>query len=262
MTTAPVDEIVRLGDHRVRVRIRGTGAPLLLLNGVGAPLEIWQPLVRRLGGMRTVAFDAPGSGRSGTPDLPLSVSGHAAVAAHLLDELGYDAVAVLGFSFGGMVAQELARRAPTRVERLVLASTSCGWGGVPGSPAALFAVSSPERAYARALSDVVESDGDDDTDGLLRLWRHGLPPAAAARRGHLYQMWAAASWSSLLWLRELTRPALVVTGDADPLVPPVNARILAGRLPDARLHIVDGGGHLCLIDRAEQVAPIVRAFLA
>ena len=62
MTSLPLDTTLRLGAQRVRVQVRGEGPPLLLLNGVGSPLEVWQPLVQALHGMQTVAFDAPGSG--------------------------------------------------------------------------------------------------------------------------------------------------------------------------------------------------------
>ena len=79
--------------------------------------------------------------------------------------------------------------------------------------------------------------------------------------GYAYQLYAVAGWSSLPWLHRISQPTLVVTGEDDPCVPPRNGRILAERLPDARLHVVPGGGHLFLLDEPENVAGTIRAFL-
>ena len=265
--TDAAERTVRLGSLRVRIRLRGYGdrPPLILLNGLGAPLELWDPLLEWLGG-RTIAFDAPGSGRSDTPRMPVSIAGHARLAIRLLDHLGEGQVDVLGLSFGGLVAQELARLAPTRVERLVLSSTSCGWGAVPGSPAALMAVVTPQRYYSPALFRTVapqyiggvESESRDFLRRQVRT-RYANPPSAT---GYLHQVWAAATWSSMCWLREVRQPTLVLAGERDPLVPPANAGLLAALLPSARSHIVPEGGHLCLLDRAGSLAPMIEGFLS
>ena len=264
MTTSPLDQTLRLNGHRVRVQVRGEGPPLLLLSGVAAPLELWQPLLSELPGLRTIAFDTPGSGDSAAPNFPLSVGGHARLALRLLDALGYQHASVLGLSFGGMVAQELAYRAGRRIDRVVLASTSVGWGGVPGSPAALLALTTPQRYYARALFPSLQpgdADGEERRDGRLFPARAGDRHRASDPRGHLYQFWAATTWSSLLWLARVPQPTLVLTGDADDLVPAVNAQILANLLPAARLHVVPGGGHLALLQHTQELGPLLTSFL-
>jgi pimeloyl-ACP methyl ester carboxylesterase len=198
--------------------------------------------------------------------MPVSMAGHARLALTLLDHLGEGQADVLGLSFGGLVAQELARLAPTRVERVVLSSTSCGWGGIPGTPAALMAVMTPQRYYSpdvfRAVAPQyiggVESESRDFLRRQVRI-RQSNPPSAT---GYLHQVWAAATWSSLCWLPEVRQPTLVVAGECDPLVPPANADLLAALLPSARTHIVPGGGHLCLLDRAEELAPMIEGFLS
>ena len=82
------------------------------------------------------------------------------------------------------------------------------------------------------------------------------------RLGGLAEQIAAVSlWSSLGWLPRLTQETLVITGTADALVPAANASILAARIPRAQIHRVHGGGHLCLLDRAAEVGPVVSAFL-
>jgi pimeloyl-ACP methyl ester carboxylesterase len=277
MSEAPLEETLRLGDQSVRVRVQGDGPPLLLLNGVAAPLELWHPLIPHLPGMRVIAYDTPGSGGSSPPVTPLSVRGHAQLALTLLDTLGHATVHALGFSFGGMVAQELARLAGPRLDRLVLASTTCGWGGVPGTPSALFAIANPHRYYSRYLFGGVTANRPDHAESSVDHFLQaphpldqGLPQSSppsylpgfpTSSRGHMYQLWAAVTWSSLLWLHQITQPTLVLTGDADPLVPPINARILHAQLPNARVHVVHGGDHLCLFEQAAGLGPLLTHFL-
>jgi pimeloyl-ACP methyl ester carboxylesterase len=115
---------------------------------------------------------------SGSPGtlLPLPIPALAGILCRLLDRLGHEQVDVLGYSFGGAVAQQLARAEPYRIRRLALVSTWCGWGGDPGSPAAV----------ARAV------------------------PANGNPLGCSYQLWSLATWSSLPWLDRIETPTLVV----------------------------------------------------
>jgi pimeloyl-ACP methyl ester carboxylesterase len=79
--------------------------------------------------------------------------------------------------------------------------------------------------------------------------------------GYAFRLYAASGWSSLRWLHRLPQPTLVVAGQDDPSVPVGNGRLLAERIPNARLHVVKGGGHLFLLDEPENVAGAIRAFL-
>ena len=180
----------------------------------------------------------------------------AALARQLLDRLDIARADVLGLSFGGLVAQQLARDAPTRVRGLVLVSTSCGLGGVPSNPASWW--------YAM-LSGVWPTSGGQGPQRLVRRWSRvllrelGAGWAAGPGLGGFAEQIAAASlWSSLPWLPRLTQETLVITGTADPLVPAANASILASRMPRAQIYRVHGGGHMCLLDRAAEVGPCCR----
>src|SRR5262249_18447622 len=121
---------------RLRVAVRGTGRPLLLLMGIGGNLDIWAPFEDALDGrvVRTITVDAPGTGGSDPYLVPRRMRGLARTMEHLLDALGEERVDVLGVSFGGVLAQQLAHQAPHRVGRLVLAATGPGLGGIPRSP--------------------------------------------------------------------------------------------------------------------------------
>ena len=99
---AVVTRLVRVGGFDIRMRVRGEGAPLLVINGVGRPLESWEPFSRRLGDRTVISFDAPGVGRSPTPLLPVSISRLSVLAARVLGVAGFKRADVLGFSHAEM----------------------------------------------------------------------------------------------------------------------------------------------------------------
>ena len=259
------DEYVTAAGLRLRVGRHGSGPPLLLITGIGAHLDMWAPFAAHAGDRELVAFDPPGAGLSQRPGLPLRMSGLARVVTEMLDVLGLDRVDVLGYSFGGGLAQELAYRAPERVRRLVLCATAPGLGGSPPRPMAALMLASPARYYHPRLLElsVAHIAGGRTAREPGALDRHAAerllhPPSPI---GYAYQLYAVAGWSSLPWLHRVRHRTLVVSGEDDPAVPVRNGRMLAGRLPDARLHIVAGGGHLFLLDEPENAAPVIRAFL-
>jgi poly(3-hydroxyoctanoate) depolymerase len=246
------------------VRERGDGLPLLMLNGLGSNVDTWGHAEERLSRVaRTIAFDSPGSGRSTTPFWPLSIAMLARTAADVLDELGYERVDVLGFSLGGLIAQQLARDDPGRVRRIALVGTGCGWGSMPGDPAALTLLSMPLRYHSRVLyhhTGCLLSPADRDL--LARVDRVSTsrldhPPSLV---GYAAQLWAAATWSSLSWLPSVHVPALVVHGDGDQLVPAANAVQLARLLPESRLHVLAGEGHLLVVDPDGGAIPLLEDF--
>jgi len=256
---------VHVDGLRLRVRIRGSGRPLLLVMGLGGNIEMWDRLVDELGDFLTIAFDAPGTGESDTPRWPLRMRGLARVTAHLLAALGQRTVDVLGVSYGGAIAQELAYRHPEHVRRLVLAATMCGLGGIPGKPAAMARLSTPYRyhsqAHFKALAAELYGGEIGRRPELLERLAGSRLGRAPSLRGYLWQLAAIAGWSSLPYLHRIRQPALVLTGDEDPIIRIANGRILASRIPGARLHVIRGGGHLFLVDQARESAGLIREFL-
>jgi len=258
---------VQVEGIRLHVRESGDGPPVLLINGIGAHIGMWASMERFLPGMRVIAFDAPGTGRSATPAFPLSLELLSRLTERLLDRLGYDQVDVLGYSFGGLIAQYLARRAPTRVRRLVLAATTPGWGGVPGSLWTLSQMATPLRYYWRPYYEAVIGQlmGGRARNDPEFVQRHGAtrqlrPPTAL---GYAWQLLAlAAGPGSLAWLCEVTSETLVLAGDDDPVMPLANALLLARYIPTARLFVARGEGHLLLMDDHSSVLPIIESFLS
>jgi poly(3-hydroxyalkanoate) depolymerase len=258
---------VEVDGVRLRVGIRGSGSPLLLLMGIGGNLEMWGPFEDALDprAVQTITVDAPGSGGSTAYRRPRRMRGLARTMERLVQRLGHDGVDVLGVSFGGTLAQQLAHQAPNRVRRLVLVATGVGLGGVPGSPRVLLHLATPRRYtqpdyFRRIAGGIYGGAARRDPELALHgsLARFTRPPT---RCGYLAQLYAIAGWTSLTWLGRLAQPTLVIAGDDDPIVPVVNGRMLSRLIPDARLHIVPGGGHLVLLEQAADLARLVTRFV-
>lgn len=259
------ERYVNVDGVRLHVRDVGSGPPLVLVNGIGAHATMWRPLEEALQDVRLVSFDAPGTGRSATPLVPRTMGALARLVERLLDRLGLERVDVLGYSWGGAVAQELAMRSPQRVRRLVLSATFPGWGGLPGAAEPLLVMMTPLRYWSRAYYEYTAGlvgGGRARTDRahVARMWTE-----RAAHRpnmlGYSQQLWALSTWSSLRWLEHVEAPTLIVTGDDDPLVPVANAFLMASRIPEARVVVCPGEGHFQLLDAESEALRAIRGFI-
>ena len=254
-------QLLRVG---VRPRSASSGPTLLLMNGIGANIELADPFVGELvhEGIEVVNFDVPGVGGSPTPPMPYRLPGLARLAARMLDDLVYDEVDVLGISWGGALAQQFAHQFPHKCRRLILASTGTGAIMVPGRPSVLLKLATPRRYLNPSRMEDIASDiyGGKARSDPEAVRKHTGAIKARGARGYYYQLLAGTGWTSLPWLRKLHQPTLVIHGSEDPIVPVVNARILARLIPDSRLHIVEDG-HLALLTSAEELAPVVERFL-
>jgi poly(3-hydroxyalkanoate) depolymerase len=257
-------EFIDVDGVTLRVAIRaGRGTPLLLFNGIGANLELVLPFIAALTGREAVVFDMPGVGRSPLWLIPRRFSGIASLTAGLLDRLGYGIVDVAGVSWGGAVAQQFARQYADRTRRLILAATSAGAISVPGRPSALLKMTTPRRYLSptymqSAAADIYGGEVRERPDLIAAHTTRVIPPQLL---GYVYQLLAGLGWTSIYWLHKLKQPTLVLAGSDDPLVPPVNARILSLLIPNNRLHIVPGGGHLFMLHCLDQVVPVIEQFL-
>lgn len=259
------ERLIAVRGHRLCVSVRGTGLPVLLINGLGGSLALWNELQHDLTGMQVISFDAPGTGRSSTPTAPYSVAELASVAAALLDELGLDRVDVVGYSFGGVLGQQFTRDYPERVRRLVLVATTPGWGGLAGEVAALLSIVTPARYYSKRAYELTASTlagGAGEADPIF------IERTASARvqdppslSGYALQLLAGWSWSSLPWLQELQQATLVVTGTEDRLIPAVNSELITSRLPCARLVSIEDWGHYVILDQRSGAGGAIADFL-
>ncbi len=253
-------QVLRVGRRRVD---HGPGVPLLIFNGIGANLELLEPFVHALQDIEIIAFDAPGAGASPSTMLPYRYRHLARLADRFMKELGYDGeIDVLGVSWGGGLAQQYAYLYPDRCRRLILAATSTGAIMVPGRFSVLRRLANPRRYYDRGYLRRVAPEL---YGGALRREpnliddhvRHIRSPDSL---GYLYQLLTIWGWTSLPWLHRLRQRTLIMAGADDPIVPPLNARIMKFLIPGAQLVFFDDG-HLFLTTSAHKVAPIVRQFL-
>lgn len=261
--------MARVGIQNLRVAIRPAAtplgrsrAPLLLFNGIGANLELAAPFIAQLDDMEVVIFDMPGTGGSPAPWLPYRPWIIARMAARLLDQLGYGEIDVLGVSWGGGMAQQFAAQYNKRCRRLILAATAMGSLMVPGDLNVYMHMANPRRYLERGFMKKIAPElygGDVRLDPKV-IAPHVDGLRGADNYGYLLQLVAMMGWTSLPFAWRIRQPTLILAGTDDPIVPPVNARIMQRILPNARLHLIDCG-HLFLATRAKQTAKIVNSFL-
>jgi len=259
------ERYLAVAGQRIRVSVRrGTGIPLVLCNGIGASLEVLEPLVAAVDPETTVIrFDVPGTGGSPTSVLPYGFPYLAWMLGRALSQLGYGVVDVLGLSWGGALAQQFAFQNPRRCRRLVLVATGTGAVMVPGHPRVLGKMLTPRRFrdpnYAASIAGElyggkVREHGDD----VARIFLAQLH--AGSKVGYIHQLLAGSVWTSLPALPMIRQQTLIVAGTDDPIIPVVNARIMNRLLPHSRLHL-HSGGHIDLVTNAPELAPVIVSFL-
>jgi pimeloyl-ACP methyl ester carboxylesterase len=266
MSETSVTQFVRVGPTLVRVRTVGQGKPLLLLMGIGGSLDMWEPLAQRLPGRRLVMFDFPGTGGSTLPWLPPTMLFNAVFVRLLIKKLSLGSVDVLGYSWGGLLAQQLAIQHPRSVRRLVLACTSYGAGSAPASVRTTGRMLTPRRYYSASYLEQIaptlyggrfRRDPGLVADEARRRTSH--PPSAT---GYLLQLLAAATYSSLFTLPLISARTLILAGDDDPLIRTVNQRVLGALIRRSTVKVLPEAGHLFLLDSPETAAPLIEDFLA
>ena len=274
-TTAEV-RTVAVGGQLVRVAVRqaighgpnGAGGaprlPLLLINGIGASLELLEPFVAKLDpAVEVIRFDPPGVGGSAPSPRPYRFSGLCRLIAGLLDELGHDQVDVLGISWGGGVAQHFAAFQRARCRRLVLVATATGALMVPARPAVLAHLVTPQRYLdrgylERVAGDIYGGSARADPARIAAAMHDGNRVGPTG--GYLHQLTAGAGWTSVPFLPLVRQQTLILAGDDDPLIPLANARLMHRLIPHSRVHVYHGG-HLGMVTEARELAPVVDAFL-
>ena len=242
-----------LGDLRMYYENKGSGPKLLYIGGTGgdlrqAPNVFDSPLVQAFD---ILAFDQRGMGQTSAPARPYTMADYAEDAAALAQHLGWRRYAVMGFSFGGMVAQELALRHPQRITRLLLCCTSSGGAGGASFPMhELQDLPLQERAARLvALGDTRRDEAWQKAQpamfrGLVEFTVYTITErekAPGAREGAKRQLEARKTHDTWDRLPQIDMPVMVCGGKYDGISPPKNLEALAGRIPGAQLLFFDGG---------------------
>jgi 3-oxoadipate enol-lactonase len=245
---------------------QGTGAPILLIMGLGYPSAMWHRTRPGLSASyRTIALDNRGAGESDVPPGPYSIALMASDAAAVLDAARVPSAHVFGVSMGGMIAQEFALQYPARVQSLILGCTAFGGPNAQrAEPAAVEMLKartwmSREQATEAAVPFIYDTATP----------RHLIDEDIAARNpwpttpaGYLAQLQAIIAWESFSRLPQITAPTLVIHGKADLLVPPGNGELIAARIPGAQLVLLEHASHLFSTDQPEAAEKAIFEFLA
>ncbi|HZZ32062.1 MAG TPA: alpha/beta fold hydrolase [Phenylobacterium sp.] len=247
----------------------GSGPPLLFISGTGGDLRVKPnvfdgPLAKSFD---LLAYDQRGLGQTEKPDVACSMADYADDAAALMVDQGWDEALVIGVSFGGMVAQELAIRRPGRVQRLVLACTAPGGAGGASFP---FHEIEHLKGEARARHMIPISDtrrdeawaaAHPDQYALFVAMGAADPYGEEPRHamGAHRQLAARAAHDTWDRLHEIACPTLIAAGRYDGIAPPATQEKMAARIPGAKLQWFEGGHLFIIQDR--MAAPAMTAFL-
>jgi 3-oxoadipate enol-lactonase len=255
----------RSGDVALSYELLGDGPPLLLVQGLGYGGRGWGPALDLLAEDFTVAaYDNRGFGASDVPPGPYTVRELAEDARAVLDAAGFERAHVVGVSLGGMAAQELALAHPDRVDRLVLACTTPGGVGSYPMPARTVSLMleaptlPPEVALRKFVENALGADAPDELVERIVAYRIANPPDLA---GWQSQAAAGAGHDALGRIGRITAPTLIVHGTEDAVVDPRNARLLADRIPGARIELLPGCGHLPFWEQPERFTALIREFV-
>jgi pimeloyl-ACP methyl ester carboxylesterase len=258
-------------------RGRTTGPPLVMAIGTGSTMAEWDPALIELLAQkrRLILFDYPGLGRSGPQRGTVTFPRYADALASFLSAIKVEQADVLGWSMGGFVAQQLAIRHPTRVNRLVLAGTNPGGDLAQlGSKRAQDIDSDPNPTDAEVLKVLYPDTRAGQKEGrrFVRRLEH------AARTGEIpddfdvpdktvdAQVRAEDPWlrsdANAQALTTIRAPTLVTGGAQDPVTPPINMRRIAQRIPGARLELFPNSAHAFLFQERARFARTVSRFLS
>ncbi len=254
---------------RIFYEEQGEGKPLILINGLAFPMDLWFAQIRELSrDFRVIALDNRGIGRSDKPNIEYSIAMMAADAVGLLAALNIDKTHVAGLSMGGFIAQEIALSYPDIVSRLVLVAT--GMGGARslalGKPfwekaAAAIAGKPPEQVYRTDLT-LMTAPGfaekhPDILDQAVALRMKNPQPLHAFMR----QLAACNAFDNNGRVQNISQPTQIILGTDDPIFPLPLADDFRQKLPNAKMIIYENCGHAIHLEKPDQLNRDIREFL-
>lgn len=261
-------ERTRVNGVELAYQVQGAGAPVVMIHGAQGDQTMFTDMASDFATrFRVLTFDQRGSGLSEKPDMDYSIAILADDTAALMERVGFSAAHVLGVSMGGTVAQELALRHPGKVLSLVLGCTTAGGPrairiGGNSFAAAYSTQPMPAEERGRLLAEAAFTKGylarhpEVVTAMIEGRRQRPLDPAALGHR-----LKAISGHDAYDRLPQIKCPTLVITGKDDALVPWENSRILAERIPGAKLALLEPAGHCFWLEQPEQSKATVLGFL-
>jgi pimeloyl-ACP methyl ester carboxylesterase len=244
---------------------QGEGEPVLLIMGLGYPSKMWYRTRPCLSARyRTITLDNRGVGKSDMPPGPYPIALMASDAAAVLDAARVERAHVYGVSMGGMIAQEFALQYPERVRSLILGCTASGGpNAVRAEPEVnqmLMArgnMSAEEAAEAAVPFIYDTTTARERIDEDLAMRRNWFPK----RESYIAQLQGIISWEAYSRLDQIKAPTLVIHGESDRLVPVGNGKLIAERIPGAKLALFPQASHIYSTDQPEATQQVVLEFL-
>lgn len=262
--------VAKVGDINLYYEVHGKGEPLVLIMGYRASHIGWFLIQDKLASEhRVIVFDNRGTGQSDKPEIPYTTKMMAADVTGLLDELGIGAANVFGHSMGGMIAQEFALNYPDRLNTLILGGTTCGGSrAVPPTAETMAFLFDPELAKLPAEARIratipwawnkefVENSPAIIERFVALALEYPTPPQATVSQQNVL-----LTHDTYDRLPDIKAPTLVIAGSEDRLVPFDNSKLLASRIPNAKVAIIENAGHEYFDDSEEKASKIILDFL-
>lgn len=247
--------------------LHGDGAPLLMIRGLGSTCEGFKPQIEGLAPhFRVISFDNRCVGRTDQPQEPFTIADMADDTAALLDALDVESAHVFGVSLGGMIAQEFALRHPRRVRRLVLACTHAGPRTAARAPDWAIRIFDESRdmprrdALKHSVPILFSTKTVDEHPELVEEALSVMENNNQPKSSYLLQLGAVMKHETIDRLSGITHPTLVMTGTEDTLVAPANSRMIAERIPGARLLEFEDTGHVFFTEKPDEVNRVLIDF--
>jgi pimeloyl-ACP methyl ester carboxylesterase len=258
---------VHVGDIDIAYKMFGKGNPILLINGFSAPLDFWDPmLLEKLASNHTViTFDNRGIGNTTSGDKKFAITQFANDTSGLLDALKIKKADVIGWSMGGMVAQELALLHPDKVGKLIIYASTCGGKETrPPSPEAMKVFANQSGTSLERLQKFLPILFPEEWRTKYPNYYQNLPTTTetVANKTLDLQTEAIINWAGTCnRLNNITQPTLVIVGTDDILTVPANSLLITENIPGAWLVQMKGGGHGLMLQYPEKFSNVVLTFL-
>jgi pimeloyl-ACP methyl ester carboxylesterase len=261
---------VKVNDIQIYYEVHGKGFPLLMIMGLGANLDWWDPrMIQELSKkFKLVIFDNRGAGRTDISNRKYTVRLFADDTTGLMDALGISRVHVFGISMGGMIAQELALNYPEKVEKLVLCSTYCGGTrsvlpseevlGILGADRSTL---SPEEIARMTIPLFFTEDFIKENPDFVELSIQQVLRAPISNEAFMHQLNAIMGFDTYDRLPQIKAPTLILHGKRDILMSPENGSILSEAIPNAKLVCFENSAH-GLVEEMEKLISVLLNFLA
>lgn len=244
-----ISQSVRAGDISMGYTVTGEGHPLVLITGYSATMDMWDPLlIKELSSRyKVILFDNRGMGRTSASARPFSIELFVEDTVGLMDALKIKKAHILGWSMGTFIAMELALKHPDRVDKLVLYAGACGWKGgdvIKASPDVIGDLTdlsgTGEERSKRLVNILFPKKWLQDHPGFLENLPRPQTPESMdniRRQGQAMGTWPGVCGR----VANIRKPALIITGAEDVVIPPANSLLLASRIPGSWLVRLPGG---------------------